>query len=142
MHVSNLTRLYVPIALCMCLGACTWLRPDRVLHVATGTVAHNLCSETFVSGLDPHEICAESVALMPGFEFVRWGIHYDVDRVHQQVQATFMGAFCSRAVFRGRFGCALDYGQEASAAPLDTSGAADTQHARDPETPPVDTDDP
>lgn len=144
MHASNLTRLCVPLVLSICLGACTWLRPDRALHVATGTVAHNLCSETFVSGLDPREVYAESVAPMPGFGLVRWGIHYDVDRAHQQVQATFMGGFRSRAAFRGRFGCVLDYGQEASAtaAPLEIFDTADTQDTHDPEIPPVDTNDP
>src|SRR6202022_3416895 len=107
MRASHLTRLLMLLTLCTCVDACTWLRPDRALHVATGTVAHNLCSETFVSGLDPREIYAESVAPMPGLGLVRWGIHYDVDRAHQQVQATFMGGFRSRAVFRGRFGCVL-----------------------------------
>jgi CubicO group peptidase (beta-lactamase class C family) len=112
-------RLGLPLLLIVCasLGACTWRQPDRALHVATGSVAHNLCTETFVSGLDPDQTYAESLAPMPGFEFVRWGIRYRVDRERKEVQATFAGGFESRAVFRDRFGCVLIHDHETIATP-------------------------
>jgi len=33
-------------------------RPDRAVRVATGLVAHNICSKSFVSGLDPNTVFA------------------------------------------------------------------------------------
>ena len=36
-------------------------RPDRALRVATGYVAHNICSKTFVSGFDPQTVFAETI---------------------------------------------------------------------------------
>src|SRR3982074_854089 len=45
--------LAVPIALFAIF------RPDRALHVATGFVAHIVCTKTFVSGLDPQTVFAE-----------------------------------------------------------------------------------
>ena len=35
-------------------------RPDRAIRVATGVVAHNVCSKTFVSGLDPQTVFSET----------------------------------------------------------------------------------
>src|SRR3954469_5575416 len=35
-------------------------RPDRAIRVATGLVAHNVCSKSFVSGLDPDTVFAET----------------------------------------------------------------------------------
>ena len=37
-------------------GAGVAFRPDRAIRVATGVVAHNVCSKTFVSGLDPQTV--------------------------------------------------------------------------------------
>jgi hypothetical protein len=36
-------------------------RPDRALRVATGYVAHNICSKTFVSRFDPQTVFAETI---------------------------------------------------------------------------------
>ena len=41
-------------------GASVYFRPDRAIRVATGVVAHNVCSKTFVSGLDPQAVFAET----------------------------------------------------------------------------------
>src|SRR5215471_3466300 len=137
------TRLPMLLVLSMCLGASTWFRPDRALHVATGAVAHDLCSETFVSGLDPDQTFAESLAPRPGLGLIRWGMRYDVDRARKQVQATFVGGFRSRAVFRDRVGCVLVYGPHARAAT--TYGAprlvAGTPYGENAETAPVETTD-
>jgi len=39
-------------------GASVLFRPDRAIRVATGYAAHNICSKTFVSGLDPQAVFA------------------------------------------------------------------------------------
>lgn len=94
------------------LAGCAALRPDRALRTATGTVAHDLCSQTFVSGLDPDQTFAESIAPRPGLRWIAWGLGYHVDRPQQQVTAAFAGGWTSRAVHRGRWGCVLVHGDE------------------------------
>ena len=89
------------------LSGCAVLRPDRALRTATGTVAHDLCSETFVSGLDPATTFEESVAPRPGLRWISWTMHYDVDRERREVTASVAGILASRAVHRGRWGCVL-----------------------------------
>jgi hypothetical protein len=37
-------------------------RPDKALRVATGFVAHTMCSEVFVSGFDPAKVFEQSIA--------------------------------------------------------------------------------
>jgi hypothetical protein len=55
-------------------------RPDRALRTATGMVAHDLCSETFVAGLDPQQTFDESIAPRPGMRMPTWALRYEVDR--------------------------------------------------------------
>jgi CubicO group peptidase (beta-lactamase class C family) len=110
--------LLVAIALLAILVAATlWFRPGRALRVATGTTAHDLCSETFVSRLDPRQTFTESLAPRPGYRLVAWGIRYDVDRVRHDVRAWFLGGFASRAIFRPGWGCVLANGDAPIAAP-------------------------
>ncbi|MGU7773943.1 serine hydrolase domain-containing protein [Burkholderia sp. MR1-5-21] len=136
----SVPRRFAILALCFGMAGCAGSGPDRALHVATGTVAHNLCSETFVSGLDPDRAYAEGVAPMPGFGLVRWGIRYHVDRTQQAVQATFLGGFRSRAVYRGAYGCMLTYTSRDASAGVDD--AAFPRVVRHAEPPPVETTDP
>jgi len=42
------------------IGAGLYFRPDRAIRVATGLVAHNVCSKVFVSGLDPETVFSET----------------------------------------------------------------------------------
>ncbi|MBN3788243.1 serine hydrolase [Burkholderia sp. Ac-20353] len=132
------------LALCLAVAGCAGSGPDRALRVATGTVAHNLCSETFVSGLDPDRAYAEGVAPMPGFGLVRWGVRYDVDRTQQVVQATFLGGFRSRAVYRGVYGCMLTFAPRDATTRDDSAppSAALPRAERHAESPPVATADP
>ena len=48
------------LALAALLASAAIFRPDRAIRVATGFVAHNVCSKTFVSGLDPQTVFAET----------------------------------------------------------------------------------
>src|SRR3954468_23926414 len=79
-------------------------RPDRAIRVATGFVAHTICSETFVSGLDPQTVFGETVDRQ-GIRRLRWGLRYHLDRASGIVEASFAGIFGSRAAFHDGFGC-------------------------------------
>jgi CubicO group peptidase (beta-lactamase class C family) len=87
------------------LGA--WLRPDLALRVATGVTAHDICSDTFVSGLDPQQAFGESLAPRPGLRWVAPWLRYKVDRERGEVRATLAGSFASRAAYVGAAGCML-----------------------------------
>jgi CubicO group peptidase (beta-lactamase class C family) len=101
--VAGALILAVPIALCAVY------RPDRAIRVATGSVAHNVCSKSFVSGLDPQTVFAETTD-RAGVRRLRWGLRYHLDRTAQTVDASLAGLFNSRAAFHDEFGCVLLHG--------------------------------
>jgi CubicO group peptidase (beta-lactamase class C family) len=84
-------------------------RPDRALRVATGTVAHNLCSKMFVSGFDPATVFSETMERQ-GLRRLRWLLGYSVDPAAKSVKASIAGLFESRARFRDNLGCILIHG--------------------------------
>ena len=92
--------LAVPIALC---GV---YRPDRAIRVATGFVTHNVCSKSFVSGLDPRTAFAETVE-REGIRLLRPVLRYRLDRAAGTVDASVAGLFGSRAAFHDGFGCVV-----------------------------------
>src|ERR1700704_4313886 len=81
-------------------------RPDRAIRVATGFVAHTICSKTFVSGLDPQTVFAETLDRR-GIRRLRWALRYHLDRGHNIVDASLAGLFGSRAAFHEGLGCVL-----------------------------------
>src|SRR6185437_10114042 len=81
------------------------VRARDVPKVATGFVANVLCSETFVSGLDPERDFAETTAAMPGARLISWALDYRVDRAGKDVTVSLLGFGRSRAVYRGELGC-------------------------------------
>jgi CubicO group peptidase (beta-lactamase class C family) len=86
-------------------------RAHDVPKVATGFVASVLCSETFVSGLEPDRILADTMAAMPGAGLITWAMDYRVDRARKDVTVTLFGLGKGRAVYRGEgLGCYLDHG--------------------------------
>jgi len=97
--------LAVPIALA------AKYRPDRAVRVATGYVAHNLCSKTFVSGLDPQTVFDET-SDRAGIRTLRWFLRYRLDRAAKTAEASTMGLFASHAAFHEGFGCVLIHGSE------------------------------
>ncbi|RDU98983.1 serine hydrolase domain-containing protein [Trinickia dinghuensis] len=103
----NRPRLLLPAILALSFAGCTAVRPDYAARVATGTTAHDICSETFISGQPPATIFAETEASRPGLHWIAPLIHYDVDRTRQTVTASLAGLFTSRAVYRGAWGCTL-----------------------------------
>ena len=84
-------------------------RPDRALRVATGVVAHNVCSKTFVSGLDPQTVFSETIE-RDGLRRLRRMLRFQVDRTAGTVDASAAWMFRSRAVYHEGLGCVLRHG--------------------------------
>jgi CubicO group peptidase (beta-lactamase class C family) len=95
------------VLLALGTSGCAWLRPDRAARVATGTTAHDLCSETFISGFDPDVVFRESVRPRPGLYLIAPLLRYAVNRERGEVEASIAGGFSSRSVYRGDRGCLL-----------------------------------
>jgi CubicO group peptidase (beta-lactamase class C family) len=108
-------RKWVVAAAAICVaalaGAGVYFRPDRAVRVATGYVAHNVCSKTFVSGLDRQLVFAE-VSGRAGICRLRHVLRLDVDRTARTVDASTLGLFRSRAVFHDGLGCVEQHGQK------------------------------
>lgn len=97
---TTLTALAVAVA-----------RARDVPQVATGFIASVVCSETFVSGVDPDRILSETQAAMPGAGLLNWAMDVHVDRVAKDVTVTLLGLGRSHAVFAEGLGCHLDHGE-------------------------------
>ena len=92
-------------------GASAYFRPDRAVRVATGYVAHNVCSKTFVSGLDPQTVFAE-VSDRAGIRRLRHVLRFNIDRSARTVDASTLGLFRSRAAFHDGLGCVEQQGRK------------------------------
>ena len=90
-------------------GASIHFRPDRAIRVATGSVAHLICAKTFVSGLDPQAVFAETME-RPGFRRLRHVITFELDRKTGVVEASTLGLFRGRASFHDGLGCVERHG--------------------------------
>jgi len=99
------------VALAAAAAATTIVRPDRAVRVATGYVAHNVCSKTFVSGFDPQIVFAETIE-RDGIRRLRPLLRYHLDRTAKIVEASVAGLFASRAAFHEGFGCVMLLGPE------------------------------
>jgi len=88
------------------------VRARDVPKVATGFIASVLCSETFVSRLDPDRVLAETKAAMPGAGLLTWAMDIRVDRGAKDVTVTLLGLGRSHAVFRAGLGCHMEHGEE------------------------------
>ncbi len=77
-------RKWIAVGLALSALAATIViyRPDRAIRVATGVVAHNVCSKTFVSGLDPQTVFSETTA-RDGLRRLRLVLRMQVDRCRQ-----------------------------------------------------------
>ena len=102
------TLILAAILVAMVAAAANF-RPDRAIRVATGLVAHNVCSKIFVSGLDPQTVFAETIE-RDGIRRLHALWRYNVDRSGKTVDASLAGILGSRAVFHEGFGCILLHG--------------------------------
>jgi CubicO group peptidase (beta-lactamase class C family) len=99
------------LVLAAVIASAATIRPDRAIRVATGLVAHNLCSRSFVSGLDPSAVFAET-ADREGIRWLRAVLNYQLDRTTGTVDASVAGWLGSRAAFHEGSGCVLLHGAE------------------------------
>jgi CubicO group peptidase (beta-lactamase class C family) len=99
-------------------------RTRDVPKVATGFAANVLCSETFISSLDPEKTFAETMAAMPGTGLISWAMDYRVDRARNDVTVSLLGLGRSRATYRGALGCVLDHGEAIVEASAPAPGSA------------------
>jgi CubicO group peptidase (beta-lactamase class C family) len=104
--IATALVLVIPVTLA------AYFRPDRAIRVATGAVADSVCAKTFVSGLDPQAVFAETMD-RPGIRRLRWVMRYQLDRAAKTVDASVMGLLGSRAAFHDGFGCVLLRGSRA-----------------------------
>src|SRR3954466_14300533 len=102
------------IAICVAAlaGASVYFRLDRAIRVATGVVAHNVCSKAFVSGLDPQAVFAE-ISDRAGIRQLRHLLRFGLDRTARTVDVSTLGLFRSRAAFHDGFGCVDLHGPNA-----------------------------
>jgi CubicO group peptidase (beta-lactamase class C family) len=115
------TILILSCAAALSALALSVARARDVPKVATGFVANVICSETFVSGIDPEKTFAETTAAMPGAGLISWALDYRLDRARKDVTVTLAGFGRSRAVYRDGVGCTLDHGEplaEVTATPV------------------------
>jgi CubicO group peptidase (beta-lactamase class C family) len=97
------------LVLAMVAAAGLIFRPDRAIRVATGYVAHTICVKTFVSGLDPQTVFAET-SERGGIRLLRHGLGFQLDRTTKTVDASTLGLFRSRATFHEGLGCVEQHG--------------------------------
>jgi CubicO group peptidase (beta-lactamase class C family) len=106
-------RKWVVVAAAICIaalaGASVHFRPDRAIRVATGVVAHNVFSKTFVSGLDPQAVFSETVE-RDGLRRLRRVLRWQIDRTARTIEVSAAGLLGSRALFREGLGCVLQHG--------------------------------
>lgn len=95
------------VALVVVLAAVELPRLASASQVAAGMAAHNLCSATYVAGLDPEATFQELVKPIIGHPLDRLA-SYRVDRANRSVEATFAGMFHARADFTPGYGCRLE----------------------------------
>src|SRR5262245_47903800 len=77
--------------------------PARAAGVPVHFTSHQLCSATFVAGMDPTEYYDE--AIKPKLGPVGAFLRYEVDWQRREVRTHFAGVVHSRAVHDGPFGC-------------------------------------
>src|SRR5262245_6436410 len=86
--------------------------PARVAGVPVHFTSHQLCSATFVAGLDPTEYYNE--AIKPKLGPIGYFLRYEVDRERQEVRVDLASLVHSRAIYDGPFGCRISHpGREA-----------------------------
>jgi len=105
-----LQRHWTFVSALACVGAVTAALvdcegPARVAGVPVHFTSHQLCSATFVAGMDPTEYYNE--AIKPKLGPIHAFLRYEVDRQRQEVRTHLAGLIHSRAVHDGPFGCRI-----------------------------------
>ena len=100
-------RSILPLAALPLLAGCGSL--ERAAGVAAGFASHQLCSATFVSGVEPEAFYREAIA--PTVAPLDFLLSHRVDRERGEVTAGFAGLAQRRAVYRGAEGCLVLHGE-------------------------------
>ena len=129
--VLRISAAVVALTLLAAVVAALVFRPDRAIRVATGFVAHNVCSKAFVAGLDPQVTFAEMTE-REGVRRLRPLMRLDLDRAARTADVSVLGRFRSHAIFRDGFGCVLKHGTTEPYLPR-----IDLEAARTPKAPPL-----
>jgi CubicO group peptidase (beta-lactamase class C family) len=113
--MRNFTKsiaIILAVLLAACLVAGAGFRVDRPLRMAVSVVAHDLCSKTFITGADPRQVFADSLAPREGLRLVAAYLRYDVDPERHEVRVRLgrIGLFRARAVFFPGLGCIVIHG--------------------------------
>ena len=104
--MKRISLWIVALVMLVAILAAAYWRPDRAIEVASGLMAHNLCSATFISNLDPQATADEFVKpMLPGFVRPLFRLHIDYER--QTVEASVSGLKPMRAAFTQGYGCRL-----------------------------------
>ncbi|XUM23548.1 serine hydrolase domain-containing protein [Bradyrhizobium oligotrophicum S58] len=109
----HLRRFVVGLLVFAALLVAGWLtyRPDRALRVATTVVAEMICAKTYVSGLDPHTVFAETME-RPGLRRLRAVMRYRVEPDMRMVEVSLLGLHATRAAHHDGLGCVTFQGQK------------------------------
>src|SRR3569832_1068988 len=91
--------LAMTLVLVLLLGLGRYYRTDLALRVASGIVAHKVCSKVFVSHLDPETVFEDTVE-RDGIGGLRRLLTFMLDDRAKTVDVSLFGAFGSHALFR------------------------------------------
>jgi len=128
------SRLLIAIGALILAGAVAlsvMFRPDRAIRTGTAVVADAVCAKTFVSGLDPDAVFAETLE-RPGIRRLRAVLRYRLDRSAKTVDTSVLGLLGAHAAFHDGFGCVQVHGAKPP-----YLLKSDIEALRTPKTPPL-----
>ena len=128
------SRLLIAIGALILAGAVAlsvMFRPDRAIRTGTAVVADAVCAKTFVSGLDPDPVFAETLE-RPGIRRLRAVLRYRLDRSAKTVDTSVLGLLGAHAAFHDGFGCVQVHGAKPP-----YLLKSDIEALRTPKTPPL-----
>lgn len=120
----NVRTLTAAAAGALTLATAGLAHGNPIARVATGFIASEVCSGTFISGLDPDRIYQETTGALSGAKYVTWAAHMSVDRAARTVSVTLFGGSRSVAAYTPGLGCRLVYGARPAAANEKAPGPA------------------
>ncbi|UJF33986.1 serine hydrolase domain-containing protein [Paenibacillus hexagrammi] len=103
---------FLVLAIVLILSVGLGLLLYQPLMVASGFASKEICSGTFVSGLDPNQVYADMVQPEGAIGIISRLIHVSVDREEHEVTTTIAGLYKTRAIYGEGTGCVLVYEPE------------------------------
>lgn len=99
--------MLLAIAGVMALSACLGVVLYQPLMVASGFASKEICSGTFVSGLNPDQVYTDMVKPEGAMKYISRLIHFNVNREKHEVTTTIAGLYKTQAVYSEEIGCML-----------------------------------